>query len=81
MALSYDVCVYILYDHPAISFGDRTGQFLQRPCGDRTETAQSSCNFHDRGIKIARRVYDAPVGSLRLSKESKRSSFWPKMTI
>ena len=24
MALSYDVCVYILYNHPVISFGDRS---------------------------------------------------------
>ena len=42
MALSYDVCVYI--HHPAISFSDRLGQSLQRPCGDRTETAHSSCS-------------------------------------
>ena len=39
MALNYDVCVYILYDHLAISFGDRPGQSLQRTCRDRTETA------------------------------------------
>ena len=40
MALSYDVCVYILYDHLAISFDDKLGQYSQRPCGDHMETTQ-----------------------------------------
>ena len=44
MATSYDVCVYIVNDHCVISFGDRPGQTLQIPCGDRMETAQSSCS-------------------------------------
>ena len=39
MATSYDICVYIAYDHCVISFDDKPDKFLQRPCGDRTETA------------------------------------------
>ena len=42
VGLNYDVCVHILFDHHVISLGDKPGQHLQRPCGDRTETAQSS---------------------------------------
>ena len=80
MALCYDVCVYILYDHPVISFGDRTGQSLQRPCGDRTETAQSSCNLHDLRTKIVRCPCDVLAGSLGLSEEP-TISFWAQMTI
>ena len=44
MTTSYEVCVYIVNDHLAISFSDRTGQILQRPCGDRMKTTQSSCS-------------------------------------
>ena len=69
MALSYDVCVYILCDHPAISFSDRTGQSFQRPCGDRAETAQSSCMqlscyLNELRTKISRCPYDVLAGSL-----------------
>ena len=79
MALYYEVCACILYDHPAISFGDRTGQSLQRHCRDRRETVQSSCNPHDlhknhtmpvrcpcKSHTIISRVYD---------------QFWAQMTI
>ena len=68
MALSYDVCVNILYDHVASSFGDRPEQSLQRPCGDprygnRTVVVQSSCNLHH----LAQKSHDAPALSLRAS--------------
>ena len=69
LPLSYDVCVYILYNNPAISLGDRTGQSLQRPCWDCMETAQSSCNLLDLCTKISQCPYDVLEGSLRLSKE------------
>ena len=51
----------------AISFNDRAGLSLQRPCGDRTETAQSSCNLHFLRTKIAQCQNDVLAGSLRLS--------------
>ena len=53
----------------AISFGDRLGQSLQRPCEDRTETTQSSCNLHDLRTKIAQCLWDVLAGSRRLSQE------------
>ena len=56
------MCVEILYDHVAISFGDRPGQSLQRPSGDRTETAQSSCSHH-----LTQKTHDARALSLRAS--------------
>ena len=72
MALCYNVCAFILYDDPAISFGDRTGQSLQRPCDDRMATVQSTCNLHDLRTKIVRcpcglpkiisRAYDQYMG-------------------
>ena len=55
------MCVYILYDHPAISLGDRPVQSLQRACrGDRMETAQSSCNLQTSTQKM----HDARAMSL-----------------
>ena len=63
LPLSYDVCVYILYDNSAISLGARTGQSLQRPCLDRTETAQSSCNLLDLPTKISQCPYNVLGGS------------------
>ena len=67
-ALSYDVGVYSLRS-PMISFGDITGQSLQRLCRDCTKTAQSYCNLHDIRSKIARCPCDVNAGSLRLSQE------------
>ena len=80
MALSYDICVLILYDHPVVSFGDRLGQSLQRPCGDRRETSQSSCNLH----YLVTKSHNACAMSLRDSYDylqSLRSFFLAKMTI
>ena len=81
MALSYDVCVYILCNHPAISFSDRTGQSFQRPCGDRAETAQSSCSYHVILTTFAQKSLDARMMSLRVPYDylkSLQSSFLPK---
>ena len=61
VALSYYVYVYILYDHPVVSFGHRMGQSLQRPCGDHMETAQSLCNPYYLRTKIAQCPYDVLV--------------------
>ena len=79
MALCYDVCVYILHDHPAI-FWRQTGQSLQRPCGDRAETIQSLCNLNDLGTKIVYYPCNVLAGSLRLSQEP-TISFLAQMTI
>ena len=62
MALSYDICVYILYNHPVISFGDRRGQSLHRPWVDHMVTAQSSCNLPTS----AKKAKDAHAMSLRV---------------
>ena len=70
MALSYDICVEILYDHPVVSFGDRLGQSLQRPCSDHREAAQSSCNIAQCLCHVLADSYDY--------LKSLRSFFWPK---
>ena len=46
-ALSYDVCVYILYDHPGFLSATERGQSLQKLCRDCTKTAHSLCNLHN----------------------------------
>ena len=61
VALSYDVCVYILYDHPEISLREREGQSL------RTKTPHSLCNLHNLCTKISQCQYDVLAGSLQLS--------------
>ena len=61
MTLSYDICVYILNDQPAISFGKRQGQSLQRHCGDRTEAAQSSCSHRAIFTSSAQKPYGGNV--------------------
>ena len=66
MAQSYDVFVYILYDHPVISFGDRTEQSLQRPCRDRTETAISSCSHPVIFTTPTQKSYEAHAMSLQV---------------
>ena len=66
MALCYNVCVYILNDHPAISFGDRTRQSLQRPCGDRAKNVQSSYSHRVIFTTSAQKSYDARAISLRI---------------
>ena len=51
---SYDVCVYIAYDHLTISFGDKLGQNLTETlrisCDNRMVIVQSSCYLHDLPI-------------------------------
>ena len=49
--------------NPAISLGDKWGQNLQRPCGDRMETAQSSCTEQTS----AQKSHNAHVMSLQKS--------------
>ena len=39
--LKLDVCVYIVYDHHGISFGDRPGQKLTETMGRSYQTTQS----------------------------------------
>ena len=47
VAISYDVCVYITYDHLMISFGDKLGQNLSETLrisyDNRKVIVQSSC--------------------------------------
>ena len=66
MALCYDVCVYILYYHRAISFGNRPGQSLQIPCVDRTETTQPFCSHRVIFTPSAQKLHDARGMSLRV---------------
>ena len=71
MALCYNVSVYNFYDHPVISFSDRPGQSLHRPCvkyGNHTVIVQSSCNRHDLCTKIVLCTCYVLVGSLGLSQ-------------
>ena len=68
MATSYEVCVYIVYNHQAFSFGDRPGHMLQSPIGDLWKS-QSSCNLHDHRTEIVGCPCDVLAGSLRLSQE------------
>ena len=53
-AISYDVCVYIAYDHLMISFGDKLGQnfteILRISYDNRKVIVQSSCYLHDLPI-------------------------------
>ena len=58
--------MYILYDHPAISFRDRPGQPLQRPCRNRTEAAQSSCSHRVIFTTSAQKLYYTRAMSLRV---------------
>ena len=50
-AISYGVCVYIAYDHLAISFGDKLGQNLTETLrisyDNRKVIVQPSCYLHD----------------------------------
>ena len=81
MALSYDACVYIFYDHLTISIGDKPGQFSQRPCVDRTETTQSSCSHRVIFTTSHKKTHDALAMSLRAPYDylkSLQSFFGPK---
>ena len=49
-AISYDVCVYIAYDHLTISFGDKLGQNLRISYDNRKVIVQLSCYLHDLPI-------------------------------
>ena len=80
MALSYDACVYIFYDHLTIFIGDKPGQFsqtLRRAYRNHTVVVQSSCNLHD----LAQKTHDALAMSLRAPYDylkSLQSFFGPK---
>ena len=60
--MSYDVCVYIAYDHHTISFGDKLGQNLTETLpilyDNRKVIVQSSCYLHNLPILIAQCPYD-----------------------
>ena len=43
LALIYDVCDYIYDNHPAISFGDRTGQSLHGDLAEIVRKPHSHC--------------------------------------
>ena len=65
------MCVYIAYDHLTISFGDKLGQILQRPCRYRMTTARLSCN-HRVIFTTSYKSHDARTMTLRSRKESVR---------
>ena len=68
MAISYDVCVYIAYDHLVISFGNKLGQNLTEPCEHRTTTARLSCSHCIIFTTSLYKSHDARTMTLRKSQ-------------
>ena len=76
MTTSYDICVYIVYDHCATD-QEKT---LLRPCGDRTETVQSLCSHCVIFTTSSQKSHDAHAIPLRVPNDylkSLRSFFCP----
>ena len=64
------MCLYRLRS-PCNFFPWLTIQTLQRPCGNRRETPQSSCYLYDLRKEITRCPCDVLAGFLQLSQEPK----------